>query len=53
MRGKINVTQREYTELQKLANIVNNMNTTIGQRRIAKAEYEAVLRLAKNRPSTP
>jgi hypothetical protein len=52
VRGKINVTQGEYLELQKLAKIVNNINETVGLRRIAKAEYEAVLRLAKDRPCT-
>ncbi|WP_159081871.1 hypothetical protein [Paenibacillus sp. CAA11] len=53
MNSKINVTSHEYKELEKLANIVNNSNVSIGQRKIAKAQYEAILRLAKNRPNTP
>ncbi|WP_223069398.1 hypothetical protein [Paenibacillus caui] len=53
MARKINVTEDEYKELQKLAEIVNNLNIPTGQRKIAKAQYEAILRLAKNRPNLP
>lgn len=51
--GKINVTETEFKELEKLAEIVNNASFPAGQRKIAKAQYEAILRLAKNRPSAP
>ncbi|MDO7904976.1 hypothetical protein Q5741_00945 [Paenibacillus sp. JX-17] len=53
MRRKIEVTPKEYDELKRLAKIVNDTTAPVGQRRLAKAEYEAILRLAKNRPSTP
>jgi hypothetical protein len=53
MQRKISVTEQEYLELQRLAQIVNDRNSSIGQRRIAKAQYEAILRLAKNRPISP
>jgi Leu/Phe-tRNA-protein transferase len=53
MEKKINVTPKEYSELQKLAQISNNKLMSIGQRKIAKAQYEAILRLAKYRPHTP
>ncbi|WP_046180339.1 hypothetical protein [Domibacillus tundrae] len=53
MRNKINVTPQEYKELQKCARTFNNNLMPIGQRKIAKAQYEAVLRLAKNRPNLP
>jgi hypothetical protein len=50
---KISVTAHEYQELEKLAGIVNNLTVPAGQRKIAKAQYEAILRLAKNRPNEP
>lgn len=51
MRKKIDVTPQEFEELQKLADIVNNDANPIGQRRIAKAQYETILRIAHIRPS--
>ncbi|ANS74762.1 hypothetical protein AWM70_09275 [Paenibacillus yonginensis] len=53
MAKKISVTAHEYQELEKLADIVNNLNVPAGKRKIAKAQYEAILRLAKNRPNEP
>ncbi|WP_199614755.1 hypothetical protein [Paenibacillus alkalitolerans] len=53
MAQKIKVTEKEYMELQKLAQIVNDQSMPVAQRKIAKAQYEAVLRLAKNRPFGP
>lgn len=50
MTRKISVTEKEYQELHRLAQIVNDTSMPVGQRKIAKAQYEAVLRLAKNRP---
>ena len=53
MSEKIPVTSGEYKELEKLAQIVNNLSVPAGQRKIAKAQYEAILGLAKNRPNEP
>lgn len=51
MRRKITVTPHEYSELQRLALIINDRSAPLGQRKIAKAEYDAILRLARNRPT--
>jgi hypothetical protein len=36
---QLKVTQEEYQELQKLAQIVQDRTKSLGQRRIAKAQY--------------
>ncbi|MFI2856899.1 hypothetical protein ACH6EH_07135 [Paenibacillus sp. JSM ZJ436] len=49
MKNKISVTVKEFQELQRLADIVNDRCEPSYIRRMAKVQYEAILRLAKYR----
>lgn len=47
-RTTVKVTPEEMLELKKLAEVVKNPHLPMSQRRIAKSQYEAIIKFAKH-----
>ncbi|WP_020618380.1 hypothetical protein [Paenibacillus daejeonensis] len=47
-RTTVKVTQHELQELKKLAGIIKNVRLPLSQRRIAKSQYETIIKYAKH-----
>ena len=46
-RTTAKVTQGELQELKKLASIIKNVRLPLSQRRIAKSQYDSIIKYAK------
>lgn len=51
MKNKIRVSIIEFDELKRLSKIVNNTQNPVSLRRICRAEYENILKIANSRVS--
>lgn len=47
-RMTVKVTRGELLKLQKLASIIKNVRLPLSQRRIAKSQYESIIKHAKH-----
>jgi len=47
VRKSVKVTSEEMLELKKLAEIMKNPQLPMSQRRIAKSQYESIIKFAK------
>lgn len=51
MRQQVVVTRVEYKRIQNLLKVVNNRTMSVPRRKIARAQYESMIRFFKSRPA--
>lgn len=51
MRHRLVVTNAEFKQMQNLINVINTKTISSQRRKIAKAQYESMMRFIKVRPA--